>query len=183
MLVSLNDEVNTTCANAHSPGPKRGWPFQCWAYFYPKPKDAKIFENHLNPVILVFIWKLSLSSLIWVPICQGFSHFSGFLHHFVLAKLASSRRRVNLSFWAPVPISSMPLLGQCIPKWCIGLTLPMLRLLLSKAQDRKDFINLSKPCHVGIHWIALAEYSHMSTHLPGFHSFFRFLSINLYWPN
>ena len=30
-----------------------------------------------------------------------------------------------------------------------------------------------KPCHVGIHWRALAEYSQMSTHLPGFQSFFR----------
>ena len=26
----------------------------------------------------------------------------------------------------------------------------------------------SKPCHDGIHWIALAEYSQMSTHLSGF---------------
>ena len=48
------------------------------------------------------------------------------------------------------------------------LTLPMLRLLSSEAQGRKDFRKLSKPCHVGIHWIALAEYSQMSTHTPGF---------------
>ena len=33
----------------------------------------------------------------------------------------------------------------------------------------------SKPSHVGIHWIALTEYSQMSTHLQGFWSFFRFL--------
>ena len=32
-----------------------------------------------------------------------------------------------------------------------------------------------KPCHVGIHWIALAEYSHMNTHIPGFQSFSGFL--------
>ena len=30
-------------------------------------------------------------------------------------------------------------------------------------------------CHVGIHWIALAEYSLMSTHVSGFQSFFRLL--------
>ena len=30
-------------------------PFQCWGYFCPKDKDAKVFENHLNPVMLVFI--------------------------------------------------------------------------------------------------------------------------------
>ena len=29
--------------------------------------------------------------------CQGFSHFSGFLHHFVLAKLATSSIRVNIN--------------------------------------------------------------------------------------
>ena len=44
-----------------------------------------------------------------------------------------------------------------------GLTLPMLRLLLSKAQECKDFWKSSKLSHVGIHWIALAEYSQMST--------------------
>ena len=51
------------------------------------------------------------------------------------------------------------------------LTLPMLRLLSSKAQGRKDFWKTSKPCHVGIHWIDLVEYSQMSTHLRGFQSF------------
>ena len=41
-------------------------------YFRPKHKDAKIFEKHLRPVMLVFIGKLSLSIL---SVCQGFSHF------------------------------------------------------------------------------------------------------------
>ena len=53
------------------------------------------------------------------------------------------------------------------------ITLPMLRLLSSEAQGRKDFEKPSKPCHVGIHRIALAELSQMSTHLPGFQSFSR----------
>ena len=40
------------------------WSFQCWGHFYLKHKDAKIFENHLNPIMLVFIgycfpWVLS----------------------------------------------------------------------------------------------------------------------------
>ena len=56
-----------------------------------------------------------------------------------------------------------------------GLTLSMLRLLSSKAQGRNDFWKTSKPCHVGIHWIALAEYSQMSNHVPGFQSFSGFL--------
>ena len=48
-------------------------PFQCWRYFHPKHKDTKIFENHLYPVMLVFIRKLSPSSFRWVPMCQGFN--------------------------------------------------------------------------------------------------------------
>ena len=38
------------------------------------------------------------------------------------------------------------------------LTLPMLRLLSPKEKARKDFQKSSKPCHVGIHWIALADW-------------------------
>ena len=53
------------------------------------------------------------------------------------------------------------------------LTLPMPRLISSKAQGRKDFRKPSKPCHVGNHWIALTEYSQMNNHMPGFQSFFR----------
>ena len=30
-------------------------PFKCWDYFCPKHKDATIFENRLNPVMLVLI--------------------------------------------------------------------------------------------------------------------------------
>ena len=52
--------------------------------------------------------------------------------------------------------------------WLYPLTLPMLRLLSSKAQWRNDFWKPSKPCHVGIRWDALAEYFQMSTHMLGF---------------
>ena len=31
-------------------------------------------------------------------------------------------------------------------------------------------------CHVGIHWIAFADYSQISTHVPGFQSIFRFFA-------
>ena len=54
-------------------------PTQCWGYFPPKHKNAKIFEKHLNPVMLVLIGKLSLSSFRWVPMCHGLSSFSVFL--------------------------------------------------------------------------------------------------------
>ena len=55
-------------------------------------------------------------------------------------------------------------------------TLPMLRLLSSKAQEQIYLWKTSKLGHVGIHWIALAEYSQMSTRVPGFQSFFRFFT-------
>ena len=55
------------------------------------------------------------------------------------------------------------------------LTLTVLTLLSLKAQWRKDLWKPSKPSHPGIHWIALTECSHMSTHLPRFQSFYRFL--------
>ena len=44
---------------------------------------------------------------------------------------------------------------------------------------RHNIVNnrqLSKPFHVGIHLKALAEYYHMSTHLPGFQSFSGFFT-------
>ena len=63
------------------------------------------------------------------------------------------------------------------------LTLPMPRLLSSKAQGHNDFLEPSKPCHVGIHRKALNEHSQMSTHVPGIQSFSRFFLITLYWPN
>ena len=59
----------------------------------------------------------------------------------------------------------------------VGIFYPgsMPRLLSSKAQRCKDFCKSSKPCDVGIHLIALTEYSPMSTHIPGFQSFSAFL--------
>ena len=40
-------------------------------------------------------------------------------------------------------------------------------------RPRKDFWKPPKPCHVGIHWKALAEYSQMGTHVPAFQSFLK----------
>ena len=43
----------------------------------------------------------------------------------------------------------------------------------------QSFLKASKPCHVGTHWIALTEYSQMSTYLTGF----QVICIILYWQN
>ena len=37
------------------------------------------------------------------------------------------------------------------------------------------FLKTFKPCHIGIHWIALTEYFMMSTYVPEFQSFYMFL--------
>ena len=50
----------------------------------------------------------------------------------------------------------------------------MLRLLSSKGC--KDFYKPTEPCCLGIHWIALTEFSQMSTHLPGFLLYFSFFA-------
>ena len=60
---------------------------------------------------------------------------------------------------------------KCCPFKAVFLTLPMLRLLLSKARGCKGFWKPSKPCHVSIPGIVLAESSQMTTHVPGFQSF------------
>ena len=58
-------------------------------------KGPKDFWKPSKPFMLVFIGKLSPSTLRWVPMCQGFTHFSGLLHHFILAKLATSSIKVK----------------------------------------------------------------------------------------
>ena len=69
-----------------------------------------------------------------------------------------------------------------MPAVSIYLTLPMMRLLLPKAQGCKDFLKPSKPCLVGTHWKALAEHSQMSTHLPRVSMVFQDFFMILYWP-
>ena len=46
-----------------------------------------------------------------------------------------------------------------------------------KHKDAKTFFKPSKPCHVGIRWISLTEYSNTGTHMPGFQTFFSFFSL------
>ena len=44
--------------------------------------------------------------------------------------------------------------------------------LVQRTRKQKTF----KPCHVGIHWIALTECSQMSTYVPGFQPFLGFFA-------
>ena len=74
----------------------------------------------------------------------------------------------------------MPSIQYCRKMNIFNTTLSMLRLLSSKAQERRYLSEPFKPCHVGIHWIALAESSQMSTHFPVFLSFFNFFHFFFY---
>ena len=65
----------------------------------------------------------------------------------------------------------------------VGLTLLMLRLLSSNAQECKKLWKSSNPSHLGIHRKALVEYIQMSTHMPGFQNYFKDFCIILYWLN
>ena len=71
--------------------------------------------------MLVLIGKLSLSVLRGVPICQHFSHFSGLLHHFVLAKLASSSIRVRRELVAGLKDSLWPVTASLGNRLLLGL--------------------------------------------------------------
>ena len=155
----------------------------CSAQTHLNPSNAKatfvqstmqIFENHLNPVTLVFIGKLWLSTVRFVPMCQGFGQI--FFFHLFEKLLATSSIRVNLAACTSLAEhwnwSSSEYLRYLV-YWLDALQsvtliiLPDLHIFWEK--------NTSKPCHVGNHWIALTECSQMSTHVPGFQSFFRFL--------
>ena len=58
-----------------------------------------------------------------------------------------------------------------------GTQLSILTLLMNaeatfiQSTRMQRFLKTFKPCQVGIHWIALAEFFQMNTHLPGFRSF------------
>ena len=72
--------------------------------------------------------------------------------------IATKHERHETSSWISLDLELKSISGP--------LTLPILWLLLPKAQGCKDLLKPSKPCHVGTHWKALAAHSQMSTHLP-----------------
>ena len=76
--------------------------------FCPGYGTTNTFHNYRKPVMLIFIWKLLQSTIRWVPMCQGFNHYStSFSNYFVLSKSATS----STMFKKLKPIS------QIIDKW------------------------------------------------------------------
>ena len=98
-------------------------------------KASFIFENHLNPVMLVLIRKFSLSTLRWVPICQGFSNFSGFLPHFLLAKLGLSTKKLKLHY---ISISASKHMFNCLE---VIHSICEWRILCETLPEEKNYLN------------------------------------------
>ena len=119
-----------------------GW--QTW----PIQNNAKILKNHWNPGKWVLIWEYSARAFQWVPTWQGLDVFQRYLCCWALDISSLSIGRVNYTNpYYKIPAMTWHLQGKSSP--C--LPLPMLRLLSSKTQGRKDFWKPPKPCHVGIH--------------------------------
>ena len=81
-------------------------------------------------------------------------------------------------------INSLRHVGKCNPA-CYPL-MQMTSWHVSTSNDEANFVQITRiqrflktfgPYHVGIHWISLAEYSQLSTHVLGFRSFSGFLHL------
>ena len=67
--------------------------------FYGSKRKIDLFFKPSEPCHVGIHWiALSLSTLRRVPMYQGFSHFLGFLHHFVISKLAISSIQIREYF-------------------------------------------------------------------------------------
>ena len=64
--------------------------------------------------------------------CQGFSHFSGFLHQFILAKLATSSIRVK-------PLESVKIDPREVMEKCTGFVLGNSCTLDNNLEQLKDY--------------------------------------------
>ena len=161
-------------------------------------QGCKHFWKPSLPCHIGIHWKALAEYSQMRPICQGFSEFSGCVHHFVMAKFATSSIKVNTSLctqFGSFPHISVWILLYLLTwdrSWqacflllfvlsfsiSLFLTLPMLRLLTSNAQERRDFWRPSKPCHMGfigslsqstLRWVPTFQgFSHFSESLQYF---------------
>ena len=145
---------------------------------------------------MVLIWEFLVRAIQWIPTQQGLDGFQKSLHPCALDASSLGIGRVNpvwkagrqkivfvhlvkkwpvkrghLSFSPSYAEAIMSKAQFYVDRKKKASILGEVFKKMSKAQGRKDYWKASKPCHVGIHWKGLAEYSQMSTHLSGFQSF------------
>ena len=114
------------------------------------------------------------NNLRWVPMCQGFIHSSAFLHHFVMAKLASSSIRVK-SMLSAVQLGDIccsgfnpfgPVAaGITINPFTSGDTLTLLVANLVNTRWCRKRWKWLKPWHMGAHLIVLSKSLLMNTNI------------------
>ena len=110
-----------------------------------------------------------LLALQWLPTGTRSIPFASGAHTCPDASEQTSSTGCNISTPSSSSSSDQCSLTQVKPLQCWGYFCP-------KDKDAKSFEKTAKPCHVGMHWIALAECSQMSTYVPGFQSFLRFFA-------
>ena len=97
--LSCKQYIDEDCLNAGIKINQRKLTLPMRRLLCPKHNDAKISENHLNPVMNIGIHCKVLAEYSQLSNhMSGFQHISVFLHHFVMAKLATSSIRVNFFF-------------------------------------------------------------------------------------
>ena len=138
-------------------------------------------------MIFFFVWIAGLAPLKWRRVVGRSGDHMSIMWPLsgcdIPQRLPHAGDRPLHGCWVCIQLSRFVLMYTSIGIRCSkngvfdNISLPMLRLLSPKAQEGKDFWKPSTPCHVGIHWIAFAEYSQVSTHVPEFQSFFRFFSL------
>ena len=125
------------------------------------------------------IWEYSTRAIQWIPTWQGLNGFPKILRPCALVENSPSIGRVNLELELGGWLGN----GLCVFQLGIDWVWPaawrsdVLMPWQTSLAKYTVFWKPSKPCHVSIHWIALSEYSQMSTHVPGFQYFFHVFCI------
>ena len=123
----------------------------------------KQLKNDWNPVKWVLIWEYSARAIRCTPTWIGLDGFQKSSHPCALGESSLRIGRVNgpysQLFRKALLVDQLWLVSEVVIQpfqW-------MLRLLSFKAQGGKVVWKPSKPCHVGIHWIAWFGYSPLDT--------------------
>ena len=94
--------------------------FAATPFINPSNAEATFHQSTRTQKTLKTIQNLScwylLEGSLWVPMCQGFNHFSVLLQRLELAKLATSSIRVK-ALWVQIKIFPTCLMPNQIPDW------------------------------------------------------------------
>ena len=130
--------------------------------FILRPWPSMILASY-SQVIACLLYPVSIRKHPFIkPICQCLFLYACFFYSSIISCNPDKISVLFLSLQvlkAASPVILQVILFGALLLYCpvSALTLPLLRLLSPKAQGRKVLRKPSKPCHVAIHWKALAE--------------------------